>query len=102
MTYGRAAWLFLRLLGIVYLAAFWSFGVQVRGLIGHDGILPAATLMTSAAEWANDHHLSLLQRMAALPTICWFGASDPVLESICIGGSVSAALLVLGVAPIVF
>ena len=38
-------WLFLRLLGVVYLAAFASLGAQVRGLIGSDGILPAGDLL---------------------------------------------------------
>lgn len=33
--------LFLRLLGLVYLAAFVSFAVQAQGLIGSDGILPS-------------------------------------------------------------
>src|SRR3954468_6094445 len=33
--------LFLRVLGAVYLLAFWSLSMQVAGLIGHDGILPA-------------------------------------------------------------
>jgi lipase maturation factor 1 len=40
-SYGRAAWLFLRLLGLVYLAAFWSLAIQVSGLVGPDGIIPS-------------------------------------------------------------
>src|SRR5437773_3740103 len=39
-TYARATWLFLRLLGIVYLLAFLSLNAQILGLIGHEGILP--------------------------------------------------------------
>src|SRR5438552_15026511 len=68
MTYSRAAWLFLRLLGVVYFAAFWSMAVQVHGLIGSDGISPAATLMSAAREWADSHRLSLVERLLALPT----------------------------------
>ena len=35
-------WLFLRLLGVVYLIAFISLWTQIYGLIGHNGILPVA------------------------------------------------------------
>ena len=41
MTYGSARWLFLRLLGLVYLCAFASLAPQIVGLVGRNGILPA-------------------------------------------------------------
>ena len=47
-TYALSSWLFLRLLGLVYLCAFWSLASQVRGLVGHDGILPADAFMVLA------------------------------------------------------
>jgi hypothetical protein len=47
-TYGRANWLFLRVLGLVYLFAFWSLGTQILGLIGGGGILPARQYLDSA------------------------------------------------------
>ena len=34
------SWLFLRAIGLIYLGAFVSFGVQAMGLIGIHGILP--------------------------------------------------------------
>jgi predicted DCC family thiol-disulfide oxidoreductase YuxK len=40
-TYALTRWLFFRLLSLVYLAAFWSLGTQILGLVGHDGIVPA-------------------------------------------------------------
>jgi len=40
-TYALARWWFLRLLGLVYLVAFWSLATQILGL-GHNGILPAS------------------------------------------------------------
>jgi hypothetical protein len=50
LTSARVSWIFLRVLGLIYLAAFWSLAVQVIGLIGHNGIVPApvsdATLRT--------------------------------------------------------
>src|SRR2546421_659491 len=41
LTPARANWVFLRLLGVVYVIAFWSLAVQGIGLIGAGGILPA-------------------------------------------------------------
>jgi len=40
--YNLVSVLFLRLLGLVYLAAFVSFAVQAQGLVGSHGILPLA------------------------------------------------------------
>ena len=40
-THALTRWLFFRLLSLVYLAAFWSLGTQIIGLVGHDGIIPA-------------------------------------------------------------
>src|SRR5690349_21499770 len=68
-SYARSAWLFRRLLALAYLAAFASLLVQVRGLVGHDGILPAAELMDSARAWADSHGLSATGRFFAMPTV---------------------------------
>jgi len=40
-SFGISRWLFLRLLGIVYLCAFASLIPQIAGLVGPGGILPA-------------------------------------------------------------
>ena len=39
----RSRWLFLRLLGVVYLIAFASLAVQITGLVGEHGLLPSAS-----------------------------------------------------------
>ena len=96
-TYAFSNWLFLRLLGIVYLCAFWSLGVQVRGLIGERGILPARSFMATAAQWADGQGLGL-SRFWELPTLCWFGTSDQSLQMLCTAGVALALLLVSGVA----
>lgn len=91
-TFRTASNLFLRLLGLVYLAAFLSLWSQVTGLAGERGILPAAELMHAAGE----------QRIgfAQLPTLChWTGAGDAALHGLCGAGVVCAALLVAGLAP---
>jgi hypothetical protein len=41
-SYVLSRWIFLRLLGLIYLIAFGSLATQVIGLIGADGILPAS------------------------------------------------------------
>ena len=92
-TYARATWLFLRLLGLVYLIAFSSLGIQIRGLIGHDGILPADQIMASA------HALTGLKRFWLLPTLAWAGTSDGFLQALCIAGGAMASLLVAGLLP---
>jgi lipase maturation factor 1 len=95
VTYARSSWLFLRLLGLAYLAAFWSFGVQVRGLIGHDGILPAVDVMAAVRQAAAVQHLGL-DRFRLLPTIVWLDASDGFLQGLCVAGAGLSALLVAG------
>ncbi len=50
-TYVLASWLFLRLLGIIYLTAFVSLAVQIKGLAGRDGVLPAADFLFSRSRW---------------------------------------------------
>jgi len=45
LTYQNVQWLFLKLLAVIYLIAFLSFGSQAMGLIGSKGILPAESLL---------------------------------------------------------
>lgn len=93
-THHLARWLFLKLLGIVYLIAFGSMLVQILGLIGEQGILPA------------DDYLSFVQdrlgqeKFWRVPTLCWFSASDSFLQFLCYGGAGLSILLILGITPI--
>jgi predicted DCC family thiol-disulfide oxidoreductase YuxK len=94
-TYGRATWLFLRVLGIVYLIAFWSLGAQILGLSGHDGILPADRYMAGARDLAG------IGRFWAFPTLAWASVTDTTLQLLCIAGAAMASLLVAGIFPVV-
>src|SRR2546428_10639749 len=47
-TYLLSRWLFLRLLGVVYLVAFVSLALQITGLVGEHGILPAGGFLERA------------------------------------------------------
>jgi lipase maturation factor 1 len=94
LTYARASWLFLRLLGLVYLFAFWSAATQILGLVGHDGILPADQFMRSVSR------LTGFNRFWIFPTLTWISSSDVMLRLICAGGMALSALLVVGVVPV--
>ena len=86
-------WLFLRLLGIVFLIAFLSLWVQVEGLIGSDGILPAADYMAQIE--ARDD-----LPWWKVPTLCRFGASDAFLHVLCATGVALSIVLIVGAAQI--
>lgn len=93
-NYRLARWLFVRLLGLIYLAAFVSLWVQVDGLIGSNGILPATDFLNRAGP-----QLTGWERYHLLPTLLWFNPGDGALHLLCGGGALLAALLIVGVAP---
>ena len=97
-TYAVAGWVFLRLLGVVYLLAFWSLGTQILGLVGDGGILPAHVYMAAARTWAESQHVGL-QRYHLVPTLCWISTSDVFLKGLCYSGAGLALLLFVGIAP---
>jgi hypothetical protein len=98
-TYATAAWLFLRLLGVIYFIAFWSLAVQVVGLVGHDGILPARLYMDGARAFVASEGIGV-DRYRLLPTLGWISTSDAFLRACCYAGAALSILLVVGVAPV--
>src|SRR5207248_6111478 len=95
VTYAIADWLFLRALGVIYLAAFVSIGMQVKGLIGRDGILPAAIFL--------DDLKTVLGRapFAAIPPLFLFNPRDRFLQCLCWGGAALSVALIAGIAPVI-
>src|SRR4051794_6006684 len=87
--------LFLRLLGAVYFVAFASLAVQIAGLVGQRGVMPARPYL----EWAHSIYGARAWRL--LPTVFWLGAGDACLRLVAWTGAVLALLLVAGVAPMV-
>jgi hypothetical protein len=85
------AWLFLRGLGLIYLAAFASMAAQILGLIGANGILPLNEELTRIAQ------LIPQQKYWLFPTLFWFDASDFALKSVCFAGIATACLLVFNI-----
>jgi lipase maturation factor 1 len=89
-TYHVTNWLFLRLLGAIYLMAFASFGVQAAGLVGSHGILPAGEFLGAV-------HKSLgTASYWNVPTLLWLNQSDVCLRAVWITGSCLSLSLLLG------
>jgi hypothetical protein len=93
--YSIANWLFLRLIGVVYLFAFWSLAQQVQTLMWHNGILPAADYMSEARVWAGNGGIGW-DRYRLVPTIFWLGASDQFLSAVSWTGVVLALVQIAG------
>jgi hypothetical protein len=88
--FGLTRLVFLRWLALVYLAAFVSLGVQVHGLIGESGLLPADEFLTFARRALGS------DSFFAVPTLGWLGAGDSALSVMCFGGAAAAGLALLG------
>ena len=86
--------LFLRLLGVVFLAAFVSVWFQIDGLIGSRGILPIGELLG----WVRSSMGA--ERYWLLPTLAWAASGDAALHAFCAAGSVLSIVLALGFCPI--
>jgi hypothetical protein len=93
-TYLLSRWLFLRLLGAVYLVAFGSLAVQITGLVGEHGIMPAGPFLASA------HSVYGGDAYRLLPTVFWLDQSNLALEVVSWSGALLSLLLVLGLAPL--
>jgi predicted DCC family thiol-disulfide oxidoreductase YuxK len=91
--YDLVSLVFLRLIGLIYLSAFVSFGVQAQGLIGSHGILPIADL----AQLISSH--SGVERFFAMPMLFWINASDLAIRLVCWVGAGFSLLLILNVLP---
>jgi predicted DCC family thiol-disulfide oxidoreductase YuxK len=80
------SWLFLRAIGLIYLAAFVSFGLQAMGLIGTHGIMPLSDFtgavrsqLGSEGYWRFPMVFWLNQSDFAIQASCWAGASLSLL-----------------------
>jgi lipase maturation factor 1 len=94
--HGRVAWLFLRLLGLVYLFAFLSLERELEGLVGPAGLLPAAPFLKRVVDYLGS------EAYWRLPSLFWIpgvGAGRAALHGAAIGGAVLAGLVVLGFLP---
>jgi lipase maturation factor 1 len=90
-SYVLTRWVFLRLLGLVYVIAFLSLLVQVAGLIGTHGILPAGDFLQAVRHnfGSAAYHL--------FPTLASISTSDAALKLLCGMGAFFGLLIMLGV-----
>jgi lipase maturation factor 1 len=91
--YDLVSFWFLRLLGLIYLSAFVSFGAQARGLVGSHGILPLGDLVDGIASRVGP------ERFFEMPMVFWLNASDFSLQAVCWAGAGLSLLLVFNLLP---
>jgi hypothetical protein len=92
-SYRLSRWLALRGLGAVAAVAFASLGVQVEGLLGSDGILPATETLAALERFHGE------ARFWRAPSLFWLGAGDAALLFSCAAGVALSLGLALGFAP---
>lgn len=94
-SYGIATALFPRLIAVVYLFAFASLALQVVGLVGEDGLLPAGQFLDAVE--AYNQRLEAPRLMAwQLPTLAWLACSDAALQAFCVAGVALSLVVILG------
>lgn len=92
-SYFLASWFFLRILAAIYFTAFISLAIQIQGLVGSNGILPARNFLQAIQRQVG------VERYWLLPTLCWFNAGDLFLQFLCYGGAFLSFLIFFDIAP---
>lgn len=90
-SFGVSNAIFLRVLALVFLAALFSFLIQAPGLVGENGILPAADLFRAAK--------SQLGTVAYLeyPSLLWISPTNAMMSALCWVGMIAAVAAFLGI-----
>ncbi|MDG2308294.1 MAG: lipase maturation factor family protein [Candidatus Binatia bacterium] len=86
--------LFLRALGLTYLIAFLSLEWQIAGLLGAEGLRPAAEFLSRAREALAGADLT------RIPTLFWLASGDSILLGACWVGAALSLLIVSGTLPL--
>jgi predicted DCC family thiol-disulfide oxidoreductase YuxK/uncharacterized membrane protein YphA (DoxX/SURF4 family) len=97
-AYIGVRFLFLRGLALIYLIAFISLAVQIQGLIGSHGIVPAQVVMGAIQQELTHYHIGI-GKFHAVPTFAWWSASDRALDWQCGLGIGCSIALLFGIAP---
>ena len=87
------SWLFLRAIGLIYLAAFVSIGVQASGLIGSHSILPLPEFIAAIRSQFG------AERYWLFPMVFWLGSGDFAIQAACWAGAALSLLLIFNVLP---
>jgi hypothetical protein len=86
-------WLFLRALAAIYFSAFYSLLLQIKGLIGPDGILPAAQYLAAIARAMPS------QQYWYAPSLFWISSSSAMLIAVTWAGLIASLLAFLNLWP---
>jgi hypothetical protein len=89
-TYELTRFAILRLLGLVYLAAFASLALQLDPLLGSRGLLPVSQYLAYA------HSRLGTEAYWREPTLFWLGASDGAMHAACYAGVALSGAVLLG------
>ena len=90
-SYVLSRWVFLRLLGLVYVIAFLSLRVQVIGLIGAHGILPVGNFLQAVQRnFGSEAH-------RLFPTLTWISSRDAEMKLLWSFGALFGLLVMLGI-----
>lgn len=81
---------FWRALGAIYLVAFLSLEVQITGLIGERGILPAGAFLEAVRANLG------VEAWLRIPTIFWMGAGNLALRLACFAGAIASLAIIAG------
>lgn len=81
---------FLRLLAMTYFLAFASLYVQIPGLIGAKGVMPAKLVLDWVRRSAGNYPYF------QFPTLFWLGSSNAALKGAAIAGMTASLLTILG------
>jgi lipase maturation factor 1 len=87
------AWLFLRALGLIYLTAFVSFGLQALGLIGSHGISPLSDFAGAVQSQLG------VEGYWQFPMVFWLSQSDFAIKAACWAGAALSLLLIFNLLP---
>ncbi|HLK22633.1 MAG TPA: lipase maturation factor family protein [Bryobacteraceae bacterium] len=90
LRYGGVEWLFLRMLAVIYFIAFGSLGLQITGLVGERGILPASRYLDAI------HQMYGFEGYRIAPGIFWIAHSDAFLLGTCWAGVAISLVLLAG------
>lgn len=86
-------WIFLRALALIYFSAFYSLLVQIKGLIGPHGILPAGGYLAAVADelgWS---------RYWFAPSLYWISSSNGALMTVTWLGLIASVIALFNLWP---
>ena len=87
-------WIFLRALGLIYFSAFYSLLFQIKGLIGQQGILPAADYLVRVAQYYPD-----VRSLWLVPSLLWLSPGNHLLMAVCWVGLAASVAIVFNLWP---